>query len=439
MSRRNDPMPHSRRSGMALITALLASVVLMILLTALLNTRVSELRAISGHVQTTHAQLAAEAGIDYVLGTIARDEGVLPETVPYYEIDGEHADGRFSAIADVDPETGKLRITSTGRAPRDADRTVEVLVDLELRNRLVESFALLTCQDLSLTGDSEIHDGDVYTGGDLFVGKENAIVNGDGMAYRNIVFDGAGSITGNVISETGGIMVEGGGAERVRAGGFASNPFEQPTLTDAQAEGGVNHDPAIYDLPPYCESPMRDEEIEISPEDFEAYADEAREQGVHSGNAEVSNGGTNGYDDDLHFIDGSLLVEGTPEGFAFDGTYYVAGDMTVKGDYEGTATFVVEGNLTIEGTTLSDADSNHAFIVGGDVTLAGGASIDGAIYTNGGIDASGGATVNGSVVALGEGGITGSLEVHYQTPGDEANLPNGVFAGFQIQRWRLVS
>jgi hypothetical protein len=119
--------------GAALITALLASVVIFILMMALFGTRMAEMRAVTGNVQITQAQLLADAGVDYVLGLIARDDGQLPPVSPYYTVPWRSFNnaGQFQAVADLGPEN-RLRITSTGEDVRGVSRTVEVLLDLEI-------------------------------------------------------------------------------------------------------------------------------------------------------------------------------------------------------------------------------------------------------------------------------------------------------------------
>ena len=124
---------------------------------------------------------------------------------------------------------------------------------------------------------------------------------------------------------------------------------------------------------------------------------------------------------------------------SFDGgAYYIAGNLTVRGNFEGSATFVVAGDLIIEGGSVSGSDIDRAYVVGGDVTMAGGSVVTGLIYTDGSITAEGSATVNGGVVALGSGGVSGSLTVNAESVGS-INLANATIPDFTVRRWRLVS
>ena len=201
------------REGSALIIALLVSVILIILVSALLSTRVTELQAISSTVRSTNAQLIAEAGVDYVLGLVARDELELPATLPYYEVSGTFADGTFDVVADRHPTTGQFRVTSRGAEARGTRRTVEVLFDIASTNRIVDDYGLFTCGDLTLSGSSSVINGDVYAGGDLAIGRADAVSNGDITAYGNITFvSGSASVTGSATSETGSVTAPEGTA-----------------------------------------------------------------------------------------------------------------------------------------------------------------------------------------------------------------------------------
>lgn len=448
------------RTGSALIVSLMASTALMILLTALITSRLVEQRNIAGTVRASQAQQLAEAGVDHMLGRIARDGGILPLTPPpcslafdaplYYCTENHlYADGNFDVVADELPGTGQLRIRSTGTSTTGTTRTVEALIDIVSRNPITDQYAFLTCQDLTLDGSSEVHDGDVYSGGNLLIENGERITNGDVQAMGDIHFANNGYITGNVISEDGDITAA-SPPGRPRAGGYASNPLGNATLTAGTQVASVNHDAAIYDLPDYCLYPTAStpdgllDTIEITAADFSDYETAALDPGSLSQSINsVNSSNTAGFDEDVHHVvptGGELHITGSPDPF-FYGTYYIDGDLRITGNYHGEATFVVTGNLWLVGVSLtsSSAESNHAFVVDGDVHISGNSTIDGAIYANGGVVATGSNVVNGSLVAMGTGSGTGSVEIHYRRPGDDADLPNKILAGFDIERWRLIA
>ena len=456
--------------GSALIISLLASAAMMILMTALITSRLAEQNNIAGAVRGSQAQLLAEAGVDHMLGRIAQSTppGVLPLVPPpctlafdaplyYCTEDHAFADGTFSVVADELPGVGQLRIRSRGTSTAGTTRTVEALVDIESRNPIADQYAFLTCQDLVLNGSSEIHDGDIYSGGALTISNGERVTNGDAQAYGDIFFLNNGSITGNVISDTA--TISGTPPNFFRAGGYASVPTGNSTLTLGTQVGELKYD---VDVPDYCLTPLLDT-IWITPTDFDDYEVAALVASPTPGCSLIVSpppsppplgcsqtvntvNSSNGFlfDEDVHHVvpaGGELQITGSPADF-FSGTYFIDGDLRISGNYSGEATFVVKGDLLLVGNLdimTASAESNHAFVINGDIDVTGNPVIDGAIYANGGISGSGNLTVNGSIVAMGPGSGTGNLEVNYVRPGDDADLPNKILVGFNIERWRLIA
>lgn len=435
--------------GAALILALLASVVIFILVMALSGTRLVELRAVSGNVQITQAQLLADAGVDYVLALIARDDLVLPSASPYYSVPWRPMNtGRYTATADLGPG-GDLRITSTGEDARGVRRTVEVLLDLEVSGSAFPDYAIFTCGPLVLDGSMEVVDGNVYSGDTLEIQQNRAVQSGSAYARGRVTFNGTGSIDGNVVSVTSDILAEGNPNLR-RAGAFAANPAGFATLNAPTQVQLASHDPELYNVADYCnqEGDLR-AEFEVTAEDFDNYRAQAESEsaaGCVEGDVTVSAGSANGYDpNQQRCIDGNMTIGGMPTGFAFENEiYYIDGDLTIDGNFElpGPVTFVVRGTLLVAGgAQVTSADFDNVFLVDGDAVIEGNSLIDGLVYTNGTIRGAGTPTINGAAIAMadeGGNGVTGNITVNYKSAATGSPI-SVVLPGFDIKRWRLVT
>lgn len=421
-----------RERGAALLSALIAAAVILILLTALMNTRLGELKGIRGTVKASQAQLSAEAGVDYAIGSLIRDGGVLPSTLPHDYGTKTFAGGSFHPILSLDA-SGDVLIKSVGTDPSGKQKAVEAMLDLKLKNPL-KDFAVLSCGNVSISGSSKIVGGDVYADGNLTIGASNGIEGGSGLAKGNVEFSGSGSIDGSVISKTGNITSSGAG---LRVTGYASNPLGKPTLLAPSQATSVNHDSGIWDIPDYCTSPWIDPYV-VTDANFDDYRTQALAGGSYSSAVSVSTGSLGGYSGQ-HYINSNMTISGTPSGFAFSGVYYVTGNLTITGKYKGNATFIVDGNVIFNGTSASTAsdEESHAYITRGNVEAYGTATIDGVVYAQGNVAGTGHATVNGSVITLGNGEFWGDYQVNYKDL--DVEFPNGELTDFAIKRWRQVS
>jgi hypothetical protein len=434
--------------GAALVTALLASVVIFILMMALFGTRMTEMRAVTGNVQITQAQLLADAGVDYVLGLISRDDRVLPSSSPYYDVAWRSFNdaGRFQAVADLGP-ANRLRITSTGEDVRGVRRTVEALLDLEISGSGFPDYAIFTCGPLELIGAMSVTDGNVYSGQTLHIGQQLAVRNGNAHARGRVTFEGVGSVEGNVVSVTNEIVLLGGNANSRRAGAYAANPAGLATLNAPVQVDEALHAPELYELDDYCAGELR-EQFEVTPAGFDEYRAQAEASGpCVEGDVEVMGGGTtNGYEASMHCVSGNMSITGTPVGFSFenDAVYFIDGDLTISGNFEwpGPGTFVVTGDLVVEGgAQVTSDDFDNVFIVDGDVRIAGTSRIDGLVYTNGTIEGEGTPIINGAVVSMandGGNGVTGNITVNYRSAATGSPISVTV-PSFNIIRWRLVT
>jgi hypothetical protein len=412
---------------------------------ALSGTRLVELRAVSGNVQITQAQLLADAGVDYVLALIVRDNLELPPVSPYYEVGWRSLNGgRFRATADLGPG-GRLRITSTGEDTRGARRTVEVLLDLEVSGSAFPDYAIFTCGPLVLDGSMGVVDGNVYSGQTLEIQQNRAVQLGSAYARDRVTFSGTGSIDGNVVSVTSDIIAEGNPSMR-RAGAFAANPAGFATLNAPTQVQLASHDPELYTVADYCSSDLR-AQFEVTASDFDNYRTEAETAagGCVAGDVTISDGSANGYEPGQRCIDGNMTISGMPMGFGFENEiYYIDGDLTINGNFElpGPVTFVVRGSLLVAGgARVTSPDFDNAFLVDGNVVMEGNSYIDGLVYTNGTIRGAGTSTINGAAIAManeGGNGITGSITVNYRSAATGSPIAVTI-PDFDVRRWRLVT
>lgn len=427
MPESGSPRPGHRTEGAALVTALLAAVAITLLMFALTSLRVSEVRAIANTTQFTQAQMAAEAGIESAIALI-RTNGAVPE--PELEIEGSLAGATYAATATTgtDPDTGEDLITVVSRGEyADAVRTLETQLQAIYSNELLDEYALLVCHDLVLTGSANVVGGDIYSGGNLTISKTSGLVNGDARAKLNILLEQELAVTGNVTSQEGSIDGTKAGNKVVASGdAFVRPSMVDSSLSDFEVGGTViGGDP---DLPDYCGDLL---ESEVKLEDS-FFAPPPPDGGEWENLGEGP----------LASTDLPTLVDGT--------TYYVDGDLTLASDFDANVTFVVDGELRINGGvtvggTNEDEDedtSGLAFAVAGDVVRANGnATINGVLYSNGSITGNGNLVVNGSAILAdtdNDSSLSGNFTINYQKS-TNTDLPNVVLSDVETTRWRIIS
>jgi hypothetical protein len=449
------------QSGAALIMALLFTTVLVILMLALFTTRINELRSVSRNVQLTQAQLIAEAGVDNVLGAIARDGGYKkpPYDIPRASFDPLAPGEQFQTSVSYEEELRLLTITSTGWDVTENAFTIEVQIRLDSRS--TEGFAFVTCSNLNLEGNMQINDGSVYVGKELLIQEKLSITNGSAMAKGNILLKGHNNVRdpdkdimveGNLISSTGRVYSTGGRIPPLRANGYAAfgtstipapgGDYKLLEYTQAAvsiAEGAIRDD---YALPDFCDT------------NGDLYATWYRDVATIVGTSEGRSSIPEADDDRLPIANpGEAVIEAKESPWTISSplasvpenqqlVYFVDGDLVVSGtwDWEGPVTFYVTGKLTFNGgASLSDPTFSNAFYVEGDVIFEGGAHFDGFIYANGKIEAAGTATLSGAMMSLSDDSnsfVKGGMTIDYQ---ETRNPRFGDRLAFNIQRWRLIN
>lgn len=383
------------------------------------------------------------------MGSLIRDDGNVPEFLPVNYGTMALAGGTVSTTL-FDAGADGLGIKAVGTELSGRRRAVEVLLDIDNTNKAVGQFATLSCGNTHLTGSDDtlidgstrISGGDVYASGNLKIEGASAVQDGNVYAGGNIQFSGYGSVSGAAVSRNGNIESS-SGPYQIRADSVA-NPLGKSTLTPSnvgQGAAGISHDPAIWNIPEYCKGSYFDEYVKVSDQDFADYRSRAQAGGSYTGNV-VSNSSHMGIYTGQHYINGNMTINATPADFAFDGLYFIEGNLEIKGNFSGNATFVVMGNVHFNGTAdVSATDSvNHAFVSRGNIHMSGNTVANGVMYANGNVHSEGNATVNGSVISSG-GNLhtTGSFEVNYIPPDRSIELPKPYFNGFEILRWRRVS
>jgi len=121
------------------------------------------------------------------------------------------------------------------------------------------------------------------------------------------------------------------------------------------------------------------------------------------------------------------------------GIIYVNGDLDISGQYCGSYTFVVSGEVRITGgVELTDPSVDKVAILAmGDVTMAGNSNVSTAlIYSQGTVHVEGNATVTGAVIAETLEALSGSFEVTYSSVWDAAHFPGFVRAQYASVSWR---
>ena len=96
----------------------------------------------------------------------------------------------------------------------------------------------------------------------------------------------------------------------------------------------------------------------------------------------------------------------------YTGIHYVAGNLVIGSDVSGTATFVVEGNVSFESGNVSldpASGSDYSFIIGGNVesTETASGTLGGVIYTEGNFKVSTDVAIEGVILAFEIFGVRG--------------------------------
>jgi hypothetical protein len=221
------------------------------------------------------------------------------------------------------------------------------------------SYAMMTGQDLTITGSASIH--------------AQAGQNAD------IHTNGAISIGGWPLVQGFGTHVNGASPENRLPGVFKpnDNPDADPVVSQQSA----------VDLP------------EFHADDYKDRATIVSEGNVSLGSGDIPKLGTR----------------------TRPTIWYVGGDLSINGGhFDGYVIFVVDGEISISGniTTAGSlgGETNVAFYSGGNVKVAGGAEVRGQIYSQGDISFAGNASLYGSMTAVGKATFSGTFNLYYNEP-----------------------
>lgn len=316
--------------------------------------------------------------------------------------DVPYKNGRFS-VTRTDPDVNRIQLTSVG-----VTNTVPAPQAVTLRAIGLKvggpppmfKYALWSAIDITLGGNSSIG-GNVYSGGDVTISTQDAVKDGNILAFRNIYFStGTSRISnGHALANDNVSLTD---QDRVRVN--VGNVYAGDTVTglapfNTQVVGGTvnqNFSPDPVPSVSYYETTSKYTDAQFA--DFMTQAD--AQGNLHLGNY-------------------------SPPPGNYTGLHYVTGDLRIGGSYSGDAIWVVGGNLYVDGSVTVADGMNYAFIVKGtvDTTGLGNGIMDGFIYANGAVKAAGNSTVNGGVVSF--GGITGKggFTVNYKVPPQVLTLP----------------
>ncbi|PMP66980.1 MAG: hypothetical protein C0189_04035 [Caldisericum exile] len=132
--------------------------------------------------------------------------------------------------------------------------------------------------------------------------------------------------------------------------------------------------------------------------------------------------------------------------------YFVEGDVHINGNVKLQGTIVINGNLIINGNSTVDNDGALAMLVNGNVELANGnALLKGIFYTTGSFTGGGTFDLYGALVSKGAVNLNGTYNVYYRpvdmsnlsivgTPGSSGSVQNIITSAEQSgNAWRKIS
>ena len=194
----------SNQKGMALITTLIFTFILVSLGTALLTMTNNDSKLSTLQRESTRAFYLAETGIEKALWYInfspdntAGLDWRTTEAEPYYEGNSEESFGVVVTTDTVDPDDGeatKIGFVSTGRVDKGGEfnkgtRKIEVKLTkgIAQNNFLAYNYAIFTDDDMTINGNLFVN-GDIHSNGDIDVqggafDLENGIATAEGTVY----------------------------------------------------------------------------------------------------------------------------------------------------------------------------------------------------------------------------------------------------------------
>lgn len=388
------------KRGIALIVAFMVIVVLTTFSLVISVRSMSERSIAQRYRESTQAFWLAEGGLAVAYKGLKENWVGYTTGLPRRNVFSQSFEngGSFSVDIEVGPLPDTVKVISRG-TKGTSERTIEEIIRGTVGSGLPGfDFAALAAGNLFLEGNASIQNQDVYVNGNLEVRSTDAISGGDAYAKGNATLSGGGSITGNV-NANGNITVNSGS-----------------TITgDATSKGNVNNSGTITGTTTSHATPdpvdaaalqAKVNSYRLSSQDWNNYKTAAQAGGnYHAGNF-------------------------YPSG-SYTGIHYVGGNLVIGSNVSGTATFVVEGNVSFESGNVSlnpPLGSDYSFIIGGNFasTATASGTLGGVIYTEGNFQVSTDVAIAGAVLAFGNLYGSGDFNIKFPVAG----------ATLEILSWR---
>ncbi len=387
------------KRGAALILSFMAIVILTILGTAAISRSISERSITQRYVESTQAFWLAEGGLAVAYKGLTENWDGYTTGLPRSNVFSQSfANGSFSVDLEVGPLPNTVKVISRG-TKGTVERTLEEIIRGTVGSGLPGfDFAALAAGNLLLEGNASIQNQDVYVNGNLEVRSTDAISGGDAYAKGNATLSDGGSVTGNV-NANGNITVNSGST-------ITGDATSKETVNNNGTITGTTTSNATPDPVDAAALQAKVDSYRLSSQDWDNYKTEAQAEG--------------------NYHAGTFYPSGN-----YTGIHYVDGNLVLGSDVSGTATFVVEGNVSFESGNVSlnpALDSDYSFIIGGNFESTDTASgnLGGVIYTEGNFRVSTDVAIAGAVLAFGN--LRGSGDFSIEFPVAETNL--------EILSWR---
>ncbi len=365
-------------------------VVLIILGAATISRTITERFLTQRYVESTQAFWLAEGGLAVAYRGLTENWDGYTTGLPRSNVFSQSfANGSFSVDIEVGPLLNTVKVISKG-TKGTVERTIEEIIRGTVGSGLPGfDFAVLAAGNLLLEGSGSIQNQDVYVNGNLEVHSTDAITGGDVYAKGNATLKDGGSISGNV-NANGNITVNSGS-----------------TITgDATSKGTVNNNGTITGTITSNVTPdpvdaaalqAKAESYRLSSQDWDNYETEAQAEG--------------------NYHAGTFYPSGS-----YAGIHYVDGNLVIGSDISGTATFVVEGNVSFESGDVSlvpALGSDYSLIIGGNVesTTTASGTLGGVIYTEGNFNVSSDIALQGAVICYGNLRGSGDFNIEFPVAG----------------------
>ncbi len=383
------------KRGIALIVAFMVIVVLTILGSAVISKSVSERFIAQRYANSTQAFWLAEGGLAVAYRGLEENWDGYTTGLPRSNVFSQSFEnGSFSVDIEVGPLPDTVRVISRG-TKGTVERTLEQIIKGTAGSGLPGfDFAALAVGNLFLEGSGSIQNQDVYVNGNLEVHSTDAITGGDAYATGNATLSDGGSVTGNV-NANGNITVNSGST-------ITGDATSKKTVNNNGTITGTTTSQATPDPVDEAALQAKAESYRLSSQDWDNYKLEAQAEG--------------------NYHAGTFYPSGN-----YTGIHYVDGNLVIGSDVSGTATFVVEGNVSFESGNVSldpALDSDYSFIIEGNLesTATASGTLGGVIYTEGNFRVSTDITIEGAVLAFGNLRGSGDFNIEFPVTGTSLEI-----------------